>query len=195
MARVIGQTEPVVVLVGHVLGESLSDGQGSCQVLLRGDVVVDVPTELRDFLVYISTPRLRSQALDRISREGGEPEDLDALITSGRARELPNGDPAAQLDALAGVRLMPMGHPVRVSEPDGAVVWVGHTPESTALLPVARFAAALMWEAEDHEDLPETVARLQRLSAATLDRVARLCLGDLDSLLGNQLARLELVSS
>lgn len=195
MARVIDQVEPVVVLVGHVLGDSLSDDAGSCEVLIHDDVVVDAPAELREFLLYISTPRLRSQALERVSSEGGTPDDLDVLIASGRARELPIGDPVSQLSALAGLRLMPMGHPVHVSEPEGEVVWVGHTPESTALLPISSVAAALMWEAEDQEDIPATVERLRRSHEAALEQVARLSLGDLDGLLGNHLARLELVSS
>lgn len=195
MARVIDQAEPVVVLVGHVLRDEFSDAQGSCQVLIHDDLVVDAPAKLRDFLVYISTPRLRSQALDRISSEGGTEQDLDQLILSGRVLELPGGEPAAQLSAFSGVRLMPMGYPARVSEPDGAVVWVGHTPEATALLPISHVAAVLMWEAEDHEDLPATVQRLQSSFQAESERVTRLALGDLDGLLGNHLARLETVSS
>lgn len=195
MARVIDQLEPVVVLVGHVLSDKLGDREdGSCQVLVQDDLVVDAPSILRDFLIYISTPRLRSQAVERLANEGCEAGDLDGLIASERVRELPSGDPSVQLRALAGVRLIPMGHPARVSAPESAVVWVGHTPNATALLPVSGAVAALMWEAEDHEDLPATVQRLARSLGGSLEDFARLCLVDLDGLLGNQLARLELLA-
>lgn len=195
MARIINQAEPVVVLAGHVLREEFSDAQGSCQVLIRDDIVVDAPAMLRDFLVYISTPRLRSQALGRISSEGGTEQDLDQLILSGRVLELPDGKPSAQLSAFSGVRLMPMGYPVRVSGPDGAVVWVGPDEGSTQLLPVSGLLGSAMWEQQAGEDLPSTTARLTADTGLSHDEASRLVLNDLHALLALRLARLEVVES
>lgn len=195
MVRIINQTEPVVVLAGHVLPDELSDVQGSFQVLIRDDIVVDSPAMLRDFLIYISTPRLRSQVLDRISSEGGTEQDLDQLILSGRVLELPVGGPAAQLSAFSGVRLVPMGFPVDFPWSSGAVVYIGPDERSTQVLPVSPLLGSAMWEQRAGEDLPSTTARLTADTGLSHDEASRLVLHDLDALLHHKLARLEVVES
>lgn len=195
MARVIDQAEPVVVLVGHVLRDEFSDAQGSCQVLIHDDLVIDAPALLRDFLVYISTPRLRSQALDRISSEGGTEQDLDKLILSGRVLELPGGEPSAQMSAFSGVRLVPMGFPVDFPGSSGAVVYIGPDERPTQVLPVSPLLGSAMWEQQAGEDLPSTTARLTADTGLSHDEASRLILMDLHALLALRLARLEVVGS
>ncbi|MBE4719519.1 hypothetical protein [Pseudarthrobacter sp. AB1] len=193
MAQFVDQDEPVIMLVGQILTEESVEDGSSFKLLVAENTVVEVPGLLRDFLTYLETPRYESDVLSWVADAGGSASDVKKLVDAGRLRRVPQGPSESALNAFAGLRLVPMCYRVRVSESGGSVVYVGHTPDATAVQPISWLLAEALRDPRDGEDFPSAVRRLAADSGLRMDQTVRLALSDLDGLLAHKLARLGLV--
>lgn len=191
MARFLDQSEPVVVLVGMVIpGESID---GDVLVLVEQERTVAAPRELAEFLSYVTAPRRMSELKNWVQEAGGTESDIGKLVRSGRLLQVEPGSGGEVLRAFAGMRVVPLGFPVEVPGASGDVVYIGPDERSTQVRPVSSLLAATMWEQQNGEDLPATVARLVADADLGPDEAGRLVLNGLDALLALGLARLEVV--
>jgi hypothetical protein len=186
LTKFLDQTEPVIVLVGHIIpGEPTRH-----QLLVSPGSVVDYPDELHSLLVYLQTPRCLSEVLAWVQEAGGEASDVQKLLDAGRLRQVPPGPSEASLDAFKGLRLVPMGYRVQESE-GGSVVYIGATEDATAVLAISWLLAAALDESPDHDDFPSTIRQFAAEAGVRGDQTIRLGLTDLDGLLAHGLARFE----
>lgn len=193
MAQIAGQSEPTLVLAGRVIPRELNDGADGVLVLVEPNTVVDAPEELRDFLTFMHTPRLRSEVLERVASEGGTPDDVAALVESGRLLQL-EGESAWQLvNCFSGYRVVATCVAREPWSSHGQVLWVALDETATKMFPTHPFCGSVMWERRDAEDLPATIARLSSQVGVNREEFAGFVLGrsGLGALLALDLARLE----
>ncbi len=177
-----------IVLKGLLLPEELSDNLDARQVMVEENTVVDAPFELTDFLKFTGTLRTYAEVLDWVRNAEGDRQDLDALIDSGRLVRIRDREGSKYLYEFEGLKLLPLGYPVSLNDPDSATVWIAETPESTMQLPISERTADLLWSIEPGEDIPATAIRLASEAGDDLGVWGHCLKFDLPALLENRLA-------
>ncbi len=188
------QESDQIILKGLLLPEELSDNKKARQVMVEENKVIDVPLKLTDFLEFTSKLRMYSEVLDWVRKAGGDREGLDALIGSGRLVRIGNLEGAKYIHEFNGLRLVPLGYPVSLNDPESTTVWIAETPESTMQLPISERTANLLWSNEPGEDIPATAIRIASEAGDDLEIWGRSLKFDLPALIENRLAWLSEVS-
>lgn len=118
----------------------------------------------------------------------------DTLIGSGRLVRIGNLEGAKYIHEFNGLRLVPLGYPVSLHDPESTTVWIAETPESTMQLPISERTANLLWSNEPGEDIPATAIRISSEEGDDLEIWGRSLEFDLPALIDNRLAWLSEVS-
>lgn len=191
--RLVDQDKPILVFAGHVLPGDSNDSDELFQVKLAKDFVVTLPVKIRGFFTFMATPQYRDDVYIAIANAGGNISDVDRMLETDLIRVVPPGHNDISLDALSGIKLVPIGFKVKLPKIDEAssLVYVGHSEDATKVCPISTLLASVLWESEQKEDFPNAVRRLGIEAGLRGDIVIRLALSDLDGLLSHGLARWE----
>lgn len=192
MVRLVDQDEPVLVFTGYVLPELSKERTGTFQVKMAKDSVVTLPVKIQEFFSFMATPRLREDVYIAIANAGGNIADVDRMLETDLIRVVPPGQTDLSLDALVGLKLIPMGFKVNKQDENenSIVVYVGGSEDATDVFPISTLLADILWDDVD-EDFPASVRRIGLESGWRSDIAIRLALADLDGLLGHGFARWE----
>lgn len=193
MVKLVDQDKPVLVFTGYVLPEDSKEPSDTFQVKLAKDFTVTLPVKIREFFSFVATPRYKDDVYIAIANAGGNIADVDRMLETDLIRAVPPGHNDTSLYALSGLKLVPIGHKVKLPETavSSNLVYVGDREDSSSVCPVSPLLASILWEAEEDEDFPDAVRRLGVEAGLRDDIAIRLVLSDLDGLLGYGLARWE----
>lgn len=174
---------PYVLSLGLLLGRE-SDGSAIWRNEPKREVLY--PSGMEPYLMALSGVNRRDDIVSILSAEGDGEEGLAELVEGGLCIELA-ADPAVAVDALAGLRLIPLSTVEGVEVDDAGHHLIASKSVVTGLVSPVRWpvSAAL-------EDLRRDLAQFARFAATdsglTLAELLGELLRQIDSVVGNRTA-------
>jgi len=148
-----------VLPVGAVLPEVGGDDP-AVHIVFGGGKLLTLPESLRPVLELLTGPRHEAEVRAALADADCEQGLFEALIRHRALVLLPARATWDAVQALAGVQVRPTCYPVRWSEPEAGIVYIGASQDATDPIPVSTFLAAALWETLQGEDFPATLTRV-----------------------------------
>jgi hypothetical protein len=186
MVDIIGQAEPVLMLIGQLIPGDFKEDEDR-EILLSPGSKAKAPAESVEFLEWITTPRLHSEVVARLPEWDSTEEDLHETVRVGTLLALEPGSPTQLLSRFKGFVVEPIGTPEKLDGADN-LTFVKAEEGSAESFPVTNLLASVIWEHKPGEDFPTAVRRLG--IGLDQDVMARKAFYGLSGLLELRLARI-----
>jgi hypothetical protein len=202
MAHLVDNRETVLVLAGYIATATNEDGTERTELRFSDDAAVEVPADLHDFLLYMQTPRRKSDVYAWLHDNGGKRVWVPRLLRDWWLISVHPSSYKNYLTAFNGLCIIPTCYFLKGSDRFDDVFHVTTEEEAPKVRPLSTLLQRVIWESLDGEDVPTAAARMSvpdeehKLAppvAYTDEQKAKMILGDLDLLLTNKYVRLERV--